>query len=127
FDDFDTAGPDRLFHFQFDLGVQAFQGTNGPRFVLKPDNADTSNLVLGFAAQNVLPGSGIEMFFYAMTGGTTDDPIPTKADVLGLNEEGSAFLDGFNFGTRSSDSAENDTLSLNALFPDFYYELYRFS
>src|SRR5690606_12930285 len=30
FDDFDTAGPDRLFHFQFDLGVQAFQGTNGP-------------------------------------------------------------------------------------------------
>ena len=129
FDVFDTAGPDRLFHFQFDFGVDKFAGTSGPRVVLKPDNSSTSALVIGFAARNILSGAGDELFFYAMAGGANDNPTPTLANALGLNEEGTAFLAGFDFGVRDFNNADvNDTTSRNAMFGEYdLYEMYRFS
>lgn len=123
FEPFDTSSPsDRILHFQFDFRVNVFKGTSGARFVLQPDNASTSNLIIGFGANNILPPSGQELFFYAANGGTSDEITPTLDHAIGLNSNKTAFETAFNFGTHQSTSESNRTFSGAAEFGlvDFY-------
>lgn len=123
FETFDTSLPsDRIVHFQFDFRVNMMKGTFGPRFVLQPNNANTSNLIIGFGANNILSTPrGQELFLYAANGATSDEITPTINHAIGLNSNQSAFEEAFDFGTYQ-DPTLNRTFSPVAEFGlvDFY-------
>ncbi len=112
FGNFDTSLPaDSIITFSIDMKVESYSSGNGlshPRFVMKDGGRTNPYFSVGFS-RGTGSDSGRLFLFAGDTEGTNNYFGPTLANAIGYDSTTGTWADGFDFGTYSLTTDDNDT------------------